>query len=130
MIKDVIVSLEEIYVQALDAREHVTSGGDPSEFLNMLDIYLSQLEVWQKKHAATLQSISNGSLNVSDADRAELRALLENVKVIHSELIANSQNLMQEVHTELGSINKRAQGIRKYVDTLPSRVSTTSFKKG
>ncbi len=130
MLETLLKTLLQIKVRGKEALDFITTDGDPVQFLDMLDVYLRELESWQVENKEYLQAISENTKHVSDHQREEIRAALEEVKQLHSRLMENSKGLMNEVHSELGNINRRAQGIRKYVDILPSRVSVTPKKKG
>jgi peptidoglycan hydrolase CwlO-like protein len=129
MMHDLLIDLEKVTSlgKQADSLDHQL---DPTRFLDILDSYLQELESWQKKYQDTLGSISNDVLQIPDDQRLQLREKLDQIKSFHEGLTMKAEGLMSEVHSELGTINKRARGIRKYVDTLPQRVSVTPRKKG
>jgi uncharacterized protein YdeI (YjbR/CyaY-like superfamily) len=129
MMHELLSDLEK--VTSLGKQAHLLDHKvDSTRFLDTLDSYLRELESWQKKYQDTLSSISNGELQIPDDLRQHLRDQLDKIKSFHENLTQKAEGLMSEVHSELGTINKRARGIRKYVDTLPQRVSVTPRKKG
>jgi hypothetical protein len=130
MLDSVLESLLKVQRQGEKSLAFIDSGEDPSIFLDMLDAYLILLENWQAEHKEFLAGVSDATVDLSVSERESLRASLEQIKVLHANLMERSQDLMSEVHSELGNINKRARGIRKYVDTLPSRVSVRPVKRG
>lgn len=125
-----LMSLFKVHTLGNEAASFMSQGADPVAFLDQLDLYLKDLELWQGNNKKVLADISEGTISIPEDKREVLRATLDDIKHLHSVLMKHSQGLMEEVHSELGSINKRAQGIRKYVDTMPSRVSVTPKKSG
>lgn len=118
-----VISLAE---KAFQIQEEISS----TEFLDALDLYLYELEKWQETYREYLGEISEEKVHIEENERIELRSNLDKIKEIHHALIGRAQTLMSDVNSELSQVNKKAIGIKKYVDILPHRISVNPVKKG
>ena len=98
------------------------------EFVLHTESYMAQLEAWQSEMGP--DGLSNFAAAISPEDKAKLKQCVTHLNELHAELIRRAETAKQQVGAEMGDLHKRAVGLRKYVDTYPSRVTITGKRKG
>jgi hypothetical protein len=106
----------------------VPEDGDVEVFIQKTDIYLRELEAWQKDLGP--EGIAGKPGTLAEGEKAELRNLVSALNQIHQDLITRASGTREKVGTAMGDLHKRATGMKKYIDRFPSRITIAGKRKG
>lgn len=118
-----IVELKKLANAALAA----AGREDAQTFVDSTEAYLTALEQWQQQTANRKASLSDG---LDENRTVQLRAALEELQTLHRRLLEKAALTKDEVGEQLGDVHRRAQGLKRYLDVYPSRVTITGRRKG
>lgn len=97
-------------------------------FTERTGAYLDALEQWQTQIKGQNPLVDPSPLNAEE--RQSLRSLIERLGELHQELMTRAGAEKEEVGQQIGEVHKRAAGLRKYIDTAPSRITVAGKRKG
>jgi len=106
----------------------VYNEGDLDSYVGKTNEYLSQLESWQQQIAGN-NPLAEGS-PLADAEKNELRTLLQSLNEIHQQLMKHAVDARDHVGIEMGDLHRRATGMKKYLDVLPQRITIAGKRQG
>lgn len=112
------------------AREALASSNEDSveDFVVRIESYLQELESWQKE--ASQNNPLKEDSGLSDEERGVLRDAISELDQVHRELMAGTEQTKDGVGAAMGDLHRRSSGLKKYIDTQPSRISITGKRKG
>ena len=112
------------------AEEALQLRGGPSveEFIGKTGEYLDALEVWQKGMNQDNPLLPGSS--VSEAEKQMLRGEIEQLNELHQRLLSQAGAAKDDVGTQMSEVHRRASGLRKYIDSGPSRITIAGKRKG
>lgn len=105
------MTLKELH---LIAQETLDSRESPELTLQAIESYIQKFEDWSK-------SILSETLPKKD---------LEDLLELHKKIVLKAEELKKDTAKERGQLKKKAKGLISYLDTLPSRISSTRGRKG
>ncbi len=98
------------------------------EFVVKTGEYLDALEKWQQAMNQCNPLLEGREL--SDGERASFRAQIEKLGDLHQRLLNDAGSTKDDVGTKMSDVHKRAAGLRKYIDSAPSRITIAGKRKG
>ncbi len=99
---------------------------DIEAFVMATETYLNSLEMWQAE-------VKTQALGKSDPEKEadpELREALNTLGAVHQKLMQKADVARDNVGSQMGDMHKKAQGLKRYIDILPSRISVSGKRKG
>ena len=116
--------LEELIATAKAALS-LRNSPDIDFFLTEIGYYLDQLQAWQGRVEAT-----KPFENIASSEKETLRGLMSQLQEAHEQLLTIAGGTKEEVGKQLQEVTHRASGLRKYVNTLPARITITGKRQG
>jgi hypothetical protein len=95
----------------------------PEAFLEAIEPYSGVIDRLQEK-------LRVEAAKDPDKLKAELQPKLEELMALHQEVLNYAGGMKDSVGREMEATHKRAHGIKKYVDRLPTRISITGKRRG
>ncbi|MCB0322333.1 MAG: hypothetical protein KDD69_02135 [Bdellovibrionales bacterium] len=90
--------------------------------------YLDALEQWQQAMAQQNPLVEPSAL--TPEAKESFRRSVEALNQVHQELMDRAGAAKEEVGQQMGEVHRRASGLRKYIDSGPSRITITGKRKG
>ncbi|MCC6933674.1 MAG: hypothetical protein IT292_10545 [Deltaproteobacteria bacterium] len=97
-------------------------------YIEKLACYTDDFERWEIQIAKLPALTESGE--VSSPQRASLKTLFEELNVLHNQLLESAKMLHEKVGENLGSIHKRAKGIKTYVAPSSEPITITGRRRG
>lgn len=123
-----LVSRLKTLVGYADAALAIDSAVEADRFLDAISLYLAELESWQRE-VQLEKPLAPDSL-LSDGEKVAFRADVERLIALHQKLLQHAGLAKEEVGQRMGELHKKATGLKKYVDTLPARITIAGKREG
>ena len=107
---------------------NVKLDADVMPFVEKTDLYLTELEQWQEM--VKTEDPFGAAAGLSEPAKTEIRELVAKLSELHQTLMKAASESRDEVGSKMKDVHRRASGLRKYVDKLPSRISIAGKRKG
>ena len=101
---------------------------DIGKFLDRVNAYTEQFEVWERQVAAANPLAPSSNLNTDE--KQLLKTELETLNNLHQRIVVITERYREEIGNELGTFHKRAKGIKKYVAPSSEAITLTGKRKG
>lgn len=98
------------------------------EFVAKTGEYLDLLSKWQEAMNSHNPLVEDESL--SEEQRASFRQQIERLSELHQELLSKAGSTKEDIGSKMSEVHKRATGLRKYIDSAPSRITIAGKRKG
>jgi hypothetical protein len=95
-------------------------------FVASTENYLNELEMWQ----AEVKALSSAQEDGTRESDPRIREALNRLGEIHQKLMQKADVAKDNVGSQMGDMHKKAQGLKKYIDILPSRITIAGKRKG
>jgi hypothetical protein len=97
-------------------------------FVQSVSEYLDRFEQWTK--LADRYNAGPERDQLPDPEKQRLKRSIEDLVGLHLAVIELANRHKDDVAEQMGEVHKRAQGLRRYVDRLPQRVTIAGKRKG
>ena len=97
-------------------------------FVESVSAYLDQFEKW----TALAERYNSGEERhkLPEAEQNRLRQEVEQLVGLHLQVIDLANQHKDDVAEQMGEVHRRAQGMRRYVDRLPHRITIAGKRQG
>ncbi|HQH26107.1 MAG TPA: hypothetical protein PLP17_01810 [Oligoflexia bacterium] len=106
----------------------VPEDGSLDEFVAKTEGYMEALEAWQAEIGQS--GLSNQTSELPEHEKSMLRELISSLNERHQQLMVRAGMAKDNVGAAMGDIHRRAAGLKKYVDSYPSRITIAGKRKG
>lgn len=130
------MQFEQTLEQLLLLARHLTKIGNDTgkdgqaaeQFVADVSEYLDSFEKWAKLAETYNSGGERKSLPQEEQER--IKNHVEELGGLHLEVIDLANRFKDEVAEKMGEVYRRAQGMRRYVDRLPQRITIAGKRKG
>lgn len=105
----------------LDLAQAALTAHGREDFIERTANYLDAFEVWQS-HAPQIPT--------SPLERETLKQEILKLQNVHQQVLDSSVDARDEIAEAMRVLHRRAEGAKRYLDVLPSRISVTGVRRG
>lgn len=106
----------------------IADAADAEAFVAETGKYLVAFENWQKGLGG--KNPLSDSSPLPPAEKEVLRKELTELNELHQRLIQRASQEKDNVGSAMGDMHRRAAGLKKYIDILPSRITIAGKREG
>ncbi len=103
-------------------------GRSAERFVEAVSEYLDRFEHWSL--LAERYNDGPDRKRLSEAEQQRIRKQVEELAGLHLEVIDLANRHKDDVAEKMGEVHKRAQGMKRYVDRLPQRITIAGKREG
>ena len=120
---------EIVHLSSLAAAALAEAGGsDVNLFAERVENYLAAVDQWQQANPEG--ALREAVMQLPEDRRAVVRSELEALSRVHQQVLDATAQHRDAVAHRIGQVQVRTKQIRKYVDTLPSRITIAGKRQG
>lgn len=97
-------------------------------FVETVSGYLDQFEKWTP--LADAYNSSSERKKLPEQHQLRIKQDIENLVGLHLQVIDLANQHKEDVAGKMGEVHRRAQGMRRYVDRLPQRITIAGKREG